>query len=160
MSWGAQNRSKDAKTPTFAPAMSRKPKPALCGIQPYISAMNIMYISEDDVVRKEPHSYDCTAIHAHGRGCRDLYSFEGVRTNCLQSRVFSCWCVPCTCTPGGLVSWYEVHQAAHPAVESSIPTAMQLLQRGVGRCENNEEWDVQAIHENSDRGIQAQRAVM
>ena len=37
---------------------------------------------------------------------------------------------------------------------------MQLLQHGVGRCENNEEWDVQAIYENSDRGIQAQRTVM
>ena len=124
----------------------------------YISVMNIMYISEDEVVRKEPHSYDCTAIHAHGRGCRDLYSFEGVRTNCLQSRVFSCWCVPCTL--GGLVSWYEVHQAAHPAVESCIPTAMQLLQRGVGRCENNEEWGVQAIHEDTDRGIASQRQTM
>jgi hypothetical protein len=36
MSWGAQNRSKDEKTPTFALAMSRKSKPALCGIQPYL----------------------------------------------------------------------------------------------------------------------------
>jgi hypothetical protein len=36
MSWGAQNRSEDAKTPTFAPAMSRKPKLALCGIQPHV----------------------------------------------------------------------------------------------------------------------------
>jgi hypothetical protein len=35
MSWGAQNRSKDAKTPSAAPAMSRKPELALCGIQPY-----------------------------------------------------------------------------------------------------------------------------
>jgi hypothetical protein len=35
MSWGAQNRSKDAKTPSAGRVMSRKPKPALCGIQPY-----------------------------------------------------------------------------------------------------------------------------
>ena len=35
MSWGAQSRSKDAKTPSVGLAMSRKPKPALCGIQPY-----------------------------------------------------------------------------------------------------------------------------
>ena len=35
MSWRAQNRSKDAKTPSAAPAMSRNPKLALCGIQPY-----------------------------------------------------------------------------------------------------------------------------
>ena len=92
----------------------------------YISVMNIMYISEDDVVRKEPYSSDCTAINAHGRGCRDLFSFEGVRTNCLQSRVFSCWCVPCTLD--GLVSWYKVHDAAPPAVVSCMPNVTQLLQ--------------------------------
>jgi hypothetical protein len=33
MSWRAQNRSKDAKTPSAALAMSRNPKPELCGIQ-------------------------------------------------------------------------------------------------------------------------------
>jgi hypothetical protein len=36
MSWGAQNRSKDAKTPSGPRAMSRKPKLALCGIQRYL----------------------------------------------------------------------------------------------------------------------------
>ena len=121
----------------------------------YISVMNIMYISEDDVVRKEPHSYDCTAINAHGRGCRDLFSFEGVRTNCLQSRVFSCWCVPCTLS--GLVLWYAVHGAAPAAVVSCMPGVRQLLQHGVGPCKNTEEWDVQAIQEVSDRGVAAQR---
>jgi hypothetical protein len=35
MSWGAQNRSKDAKTPSAGRAMSRKSKLELCGIQPY-----------------------------------------------------------------------------------------------------------------------------
>jgi hypothetical protein len=33
MSWGAQSRSKDAKTPSASTTMSRNPKPALCGIQ-------------------------------------------------------------------------------------------------------------------------------
>jgi hypothetical protein len=35
MSWRAQNRFKDAKTPSQSPAMSRNPKPELCGIQLY-----------------------------------------------------------------------------------------------------------------------------
>jgi hypothetical protein len=35
MSWGAQNRSKDAKTPSESPAMSRKPKLAFWLIQRY-----------------------------------------------------------------------------------------------------------------------------
>jgi hypothetical protein len=34
MSWGAQNRSKDERTPSVGPAMSRNPKLELCGIQP------------------------------------------------------------------------------------------------------------------------------
>jgi hypothetical protein len=33
MSWGAQSRSKDAKTPSVAGGRSENPKPALCGIQ-------------------------------------------------------------------------------------------------------------------------------
>jgi hypothetical protein len=37
MSWGAQNRSKDEKTPSTAAGKSRKSKPALCGIQRCIS---------------------------------------------------------------------------------------------------------------------------
>jgi hypothetical protein len=41
MSWGAQNRSKDAKTPSVGLAMSRKPKLELCGIQPYSSENKI-----------------------------------------------------------------------------------------------------------------------
>jgi hypothetical protein len=40
MSWGAQNRSKDAKTPSASRGRSRKPKPALCGIQPYLQRQN------------------------------------------------------------------------------------------------------------------------
>jgi hypothetical protein len=39
MSWGAQNRSKDAKTPSVAGGRSRKPKLALCGIQPHLKVV-------------------------------------------------------------------------------------------------------------------------
>jgi hypothetical protein len=46
MSWRAQSRSKDAKTPSVAGVRSRKPKPALCGIQPYA------YVVPVDIVAK------------------------------------------------------------------------------------------------------------
>jgi hypothetical protein len=36
MSWRAQNRSKDAKTPSEALAMSKTPEPDCCPIQPYL----------------------------------------------------------------------------------------------------------------------------
>jgi hypothetical protein len=36
MSWGAQNRPIDAKTPSAALGMSAKTKLELCGIQPYL----------------------------------------------------------------------------------------------------------------------------
>jgi hypothetical protein len=35
MSWGAQNRSKDAKTPSVAGGRSKKPELGCCPIQPY-----------------------------------------------------------------------------------------------------------------------------
>jgi hypothetical protein len=35
MSWGAQNRSKDAKTPSAGRGMSDKPEPGLWPVQPY-----------------------------------------------------------------------------------------------------------------------------
>jgi hypothetical protein len=38
MSWGAQNRSKDAKTPSSSRGRSDKPEPDRCPVQPYISA--------------------------------------------------------------------------------------------------------------------------
>jgi hypothetical protein len=38
MSWGAQNRSKDAKTPSVARALSDKPELDRCPIQPYCLA--------------------------------------------------------------------------------------------------------------------------
>jgi hypothetical protein len=37
MSWGAQNRSKDAKTPSAGRGMSENPKPDCCPIQPYVN---------------------------------------------------------------------------------------------------------------------------
>jgi hypothetical protein len=36
MSWGAQNRSKDAKTPSQSPAMSKKPELDLWPVQQYV----------------------------------------------------------------------------------------------------------------------------
>jgi hypothetical protein len=39
MSWRAQNRSKDAKTPSVALAMSKNPEPDCCPVQPYIYNM-------------------------------------------------------------------------------------------------------------------------
>jgi hypothetical protein len=36
MSWGAQNRSKDAKTPSVGRGMSEKPEPGLWPVHPYI----------------------------------------------------------------------------------------------------------------------------
>jgi hypothetical protein len=36
MSWGAQNRSKDAKTPSAGRAMSKKPELGCCPVQPYL----------------------------------------------------------------------------------------------------------------------------
>jgi hypothetical protein len=38
MSWGAQNWSKDAKTPSVALAMSENPELDLCPVQPYCKA--------------------------------------------------------------------------------------------------------------------------
>ena len=35
MSWGAQSRSEDAKTPSASRGMSQKPEPDCCPIQPY-----------------------------------------------------------------------------------------------------------------------------
>ena len=35
MSWGAQNRSEDAKTPGVAGVRSDKPEPVSCPVQPY-----------------------------------------------------------------------------------------------------------------------------
>jgi hypothetical protein len=38
MSWGAQNRSKDAKTPSGSRGRSQKPELGSCPIQPYVHA--------------------------------------------------------------------------------------------------------------------------
>jgi hypothetical protein len=43
MSWGAQNRSKDAKTPSVAGVRSQKPELDCCPVQPYKYANKINY---------------------------------------------------------------------------------------------------------------------
>jgi hypothetical protein len=48
MSWGAQSRSKDAKTPSVGPAMSEKPEPDCCPIQPYLVISNTTLIPARD----------------------------------------------------------------------------------------------------------------
>jgi hypothetical protein len=53
MSWGAQNRSKDAKTPSVAGVRSRKPKPALCGIQPYL-LVTIPFLGDETKLSEWP----------------------------------------------------------------------------------------------------------
>jgi hypothetical protein len=65
MSWGAQNRSKDAKTPSVARALSRKPKLALCGIQPFLDQVvpkgrcrRQNYTSEYEVIDKTELKYE------------------------------------------------------------------------------------------------------
>jgi hypothetical protein len=45
MSWGAQNRSKDAKTPSAGLAMSKNPEPGLWPVQPYVRAPTEVYYS-------------------------------------------------------------------------------------------------------------------
>jgi hypothetical protein len=57
MSWGAENRSKDAKTPSAARAMSRNPKLALCGIQRYVENEEVrLYILHSAVAWQEATS--------------------------------------------------------------------------------------------------------
>jgi hypothetical protein len=45
MSWGAQNRPEDAKTPSVGRGMSRNPKPELCGIQRYAAYNKVSLLS-------------------------------------------------------------------------------------------------------------------
>jgi hypothetical protein len=40
MSWGAQNRSEDAKNPSVAGGRSKKPEPDRCPVQPYFGDVN------------------------------------------------------------------------------------------------------------------------
>jgi hypothetical protein len=64
MSWRAQNRSKDAKTPSASRGRSRKPKPALCGIQPY--ARSLTY-DREKLTRRGQHAN--TESTSKGRAC-------------------------------------------------------------------------------------------
>jgi hypothetical protein len=40
MSWGAQNQSKDAKTPSAGRGMSENPEPDCCPVQPYVQRID------------------------------------------------------------------------------------------------------------------------
>jgi hypothetical protein len=71
MSWRAQNRSKDTKTPSARPAMSRKPKPALCGIQPYVVSIS---------------PYVVVGLLAHIPTC-----FKAMTWGCHSPRVRTLW---------------------------------------------------------------------
>jgi hypothetical protein len=46
MSWGAQNRSEDAKTPGVAGVRSEKPELDRCPIQPYVQVMRFVDLKE------------------------------------------------------------------------------------------------------------------
>ena len=123
-----------------------------------ISVMNIMYLSEADIanagVRKIAFSFDCTSIQAHGRGCRDLFSFRGVRAFCLSSRVFSCWCMPCVLDV--VLVAQQACEDPPSAIQAALPQWKELPKDM--KCRNEEEWESQAIHETSERGIAASQA--
>ena len=120
-----------------------------------ISVMNIMYLSEKDItdaeVRKAPFSFDCTSIRAHGRGCRDLFSFRGVRTSCLSSRVFSCWCMPCVLDV--VLVAQQAGEDPPLAIQAALPHWKELPKDM--QCRNEEKWEPQEIHEISNQGIAA-----
>jgi hypothetical protein len=56
MSWGAQNRSKDAKTPSVAGGRSDKPELDRCPIQPY-TASGLTYDIRTGLVAIIPPEY-------------------------------------------------------------------------------------------------------
>jgi hypothetical protein len=61
MSWGAQNRSEDAKTPSAGRAMSENPELDRCPIQPYeVSADKSASIS-NQAGHRVPLTYLCVA---------------------------------------------------------------------------------------------------
>jgi hypothetical protein len=114
-----------------------------------ISVMNIDYMDEQEVddagARKMAHSFDVTRIGAHGRGARDLFSFEAVHSNCLQSRVFSCWCMGCVLSGSTRYTAGDVPAA----IRTCLPANTQLAQEW-GQCEQAmacAEWESQGMHE-------------
>jgi hypothetical protein len=46
VSWGAQNRSKDAKIPSAGREMSDKPELDCCPVQPYLKALPLLLKAE------------------------------------------------------------------------------------------------------------------
>jgi hypothetical protein len=86
-----------------------------------------------------------TVLGAHGRGAHDLFSFEAVHSNCLQSRVFSCWCMGCVLS--GSTSYTAGDVPA--AIRTCLPAGTQLAQEW-GQCEQAmacAEWEPQGVHE-------------
>jgi hypothetical protein len=79
MSWGAQNRSKDAKTPSASRGRSDKPEPGLWPIQPYLEigqgrqiaqdggsphvgqVSNPRFVRQDWRMRPAPQAHSCQA---------------------------------------------------------------------------------------------------
>jgi hypothetical protein len=114
-----------------------------------ISVMNIDYMSEEDVekagARKMAYSFDVTAISAHDRGARDLFSFEAVRANCLRSRVFSCWCTGC------VLSGCAGAEELAAAIRNCLPSLSTQQAREWAECEQHRlpfsSWDQQEMHE-------------
>jgi hypothetical protein len=56
MSWGAQNRSKDAKTPTAGRGMSDKPELDRCPVQPYYKSGRNVIASTDELTNSAVRS--------------------------------------------------------------------------------------------------------
>jgi hypothetical protein len=75
MSWGAQSRSEDAKTPGVAGVRSDKPEPVSCPVQPYVRACVCV----------------CVGVRRFGLRCK---------TKLLGYRMCVCVCV-CVCGGGG-----------------------------------------------------------
>jgi hypothetical protein len=110
MSWGAQNRSKDAKTPSVAGGRSENPEPDPCPIQPYFlvgtntkrSAMRIRTQEKyDRAAKSKPPSENILAqpiISVQS----DYFSIDGVYYG-LGSKGY---CVRVACR-----QWYSLAQS-------------------------------------------------
>ena len=74
MSWGAQNRSEDAKTPSASRGMSKKTELGCCPVQPYIGVVAKTHaggsydIDYDDGDKERGVGY--AAIRSRGAGSR------------------------------------------------------------------------------------------
>jgi hypothetical protein len=90
MSWGAQNRSKDAKTPSVAGGRSEKPELDCCPIQPYASArtgsyVRLLVLGLNNVARRERNP-KVTAIRRVVSDLRYRYEAQPVVTVIVHLR--------------------------------------------------------------------------